>query len=275
MNPVEAQRVAAIRRDIAALPPHVRAAVGPEAIAEARSVLPIPYWSTVRIAGTVAANVLTVDTTSRKAFQYAVGQDMAIAGRAGTAAQYADTNLLRSGETLDNASVWIYGIAAELCSNSDPRLAADLWRECSVELSLNGSQSFKLGTLAMFPSAGGLYGVGQSNLVLPPDNVTGQAADGGPGAAFGSASNGNPMSVNFLKFPQAFKWCGVGSNERDASLSVIVTPNRAITIPLAASRPAAAGTGAWTQPATGDRGTFVDIRFRLISTSISKLSQNT
>lgn len=274
MNPVQSAQQAAINRQIAATPPAVRAAIAAAGLEDARSVLPIPYWSTARIAGTVAANTLTVDTTARKAFQYSVGQDMTVAGFSATTATFAETNLLRAGETLDNADVYIWGLAAELCSNSEPALAARLWRDCVVELSLNGTQSIKLGTLSMFPSAGGLYGVGQSALLIPNFETTGANADGGPGAPFGSMANGNPMAGNFLKFPQPFKWSSVGGGGADASLSVIVTPQRAITIPLAATRAAAAGVAPYTQPSTGDRGTFCDVRFRLVSVAVSKRSVN-
>lgn len=274
MDPVQQNRNAMINAQIARTPPDVRAAIVAAGLADAKTVLPVPYWSTVRVAGTVAANTLTVDTTARKAFQYAVGQDMTIAGFTGTVAQFSDTNLLRAGETLDNADVWIWGLAAELCTNSEPALAARLWRDCVVEMSLNGTQSIKLGTLGMFPSAGGLYGVGQSALLIPNLETTGQNVDGGPGAPFGSLANGNPMGGNFLKFPQPFKWGAVGNGGADASLSVIVTPTRQITIPLAATRVAAAGVAPYTQPSTGDRGTFCDIRFRLVSVAVSRRSQN-
>ena len=276
MNPVEQQRAQQINAMIARLPPEVRAKIVQDGAREAKTVLPVPYWSTVRIRGTVAANTLTVDTSSRKAFAYAVGQPMDVAGfAASTIAQFSDTNLLKQGETLDNANVWIWGLAAELCPNSDPVLAARLWRESIVELSLNGTTSIKLGTLGMFPSAGGLYGQGQSALVMPSEPVTG-ANDGGQGATVGFVANGNPMGGNFLKFPQPFKWSSVGGGGSDANLSVIVTPTRAITIPLAATRAAAAGTtGAYTQPSTGDAGTFCDIRFRLISVAVSERSVNT
>lgn len=274
-NPIQQVTNAALAAQIAGVPPAVRAAIVAAAGADARSVLPVPYWSTVRLAGVVAASVLTIDTTQRKAFQYAVGQDMQIAGfTAGTVAQNADTNLLRAGETLDNADVWMWGLAAELCPNSDPAVAARLWRECDVQLSLNGTTSIRLGTLSMFPSAGGLYGQGQSALLLPPEPSSG-LIDGGPGASFGAMANGNPMAGNFLKFPQPFKWGAVGKGGADAQLSIIVTPNRTITMPVPAARAAAAGTtGAYTPPTTGQAGTFADIRFRLVSVSVSDRSVN-
>lgn len=272
MNPVQAQNRAAMNAEIARLPPAVRAQIVADGLAEARSVLPVPYWSTVRVAGTVAANALTVDTSVRKAFQYQIGQAMDVAGRAGVAAQYCDTNLLRAGETLDGADVYIWGLCIELCSNgADPRLAGEVWRDSSVTLSFNGTQSIQVGTLSMFPSAGGLYGVGNSNLVLPTIATTG-IGDSGPGSQFGYICNGNPMAGNFLKFPQPFKWAATGGP--DAQLSVNITPNRTITIPLAATRAAAAGIGQYTQPVTGAYGTFIDLRVRLVSTSVARRSTN-
>jgi hypothetical protein len=273
MNPIQDNRAAQINAMIARLPPEVRSAIVAAGAKDARTVLPVPMWSTVRVRGTVAANALTIDTTSRKAFQYAVGQDMTIAGFPGTIAQFCDTNLLRAGETLDNANVWIWGLAAELCPNSDPVVASRVWRDSIVELSLNGTTSIKLGTLGMFPSAGGLYGAGTSFLAMPTEATT-APQDGGQGSQVGYVANGNPMGGNFLKFPQPFKWSSVGGGGSDSSLSVIVTPNRTITIPLAATRAAAAGVGQYTQPATGDLGTFVDIRFRLISVAVSERSVN-
>lgn len=275
MNPVQQARSNQMDRIIASLPPEVRAAMAQAGINDARAVLPVPYWSTVRFAPTIAANVATIAAgVQRKAFQYQIGADMQVAGfAAGTTAQPSDTNLLRAGETLDNADVFIYGLAAELAPNSDAALAAQLWRECAVDLSLNGTTSIRLGTLSMLPSAGGLYGIGRSQLLIPAITESGGGVDGGPGAAFSALANGNPMGGNFLRFPQPFKWCGVGTGGADASLSVIVTPNRAVSIPLATTRAAAAGVAPWTQPTTANAAP-VDIRFRLISVSISRRSVN-
>ncbi len=273
---------AANYRRLAAMDPQFRAFVAAQAIKEQKTVLPVPYWSTVRIAGTVAANVLTVAATPRKAFAYQIGQDMTVAGFTATTAEGADTNLLQASQTLDNADVWIWGLAVELCPNSEPELAQRLWRECLVELSTSGTQSIRLGTLGMFPSAGGLYGTGQSYIGQPPTNQRG-APDGGVGALISSMSNGNPMAGNFMKFPQPFKWSSIGSNAGDSQLTVTITPVRAITKTLAPTRAAVAVVAAVTpgtievatQPATGDRGTFCDLRVRLIAVSVSNRSQNT
>lgn len=281
-NPVQSNANAALNRQIAQLPPNVRAKIVADGLADARAVLPVPYWSTVRFAATVAANTATITgNVQRKAFQYQIGQAPTVAGFATTdTAQPCDTNLLQAGQTLDNGDVWIYGLACEVCTNSEPALAAQIWRQCLVELSLNGTSSIKLGTLAMFPGAGGLYGSGQSNLLLPPAQNTGQGNDGGPGGPFNFFANGNPMSGNFRRFPQPFKWCGIGTGGADAQLSIILTTNRDITVPLAATRAAVAGgantsgTGAWTQPATGGVGTIVDVRVQLVSVSVSRRSVN-
>ncbi|NBU16715.1 MAG: hypothetical protein EBS48_06835, partial [Actinobacteria bacterium] len=106
-SPQDQAQQAALFRQLASMSPQLRSFVAAQAIKEQKTVLPVPYWSTARIRGTVAANTLTIDTTPRKAFSYAIGGDMASAGfAAATAAQPCDTNLLRPGETLDNADVY-------------------------------------------------------------------------------------------------------------------------------------------------------------------------
>lgn len=277
----QAQQAANFAR-LAAMDPEFRSFVASQAIKSQKTVLPVPYWSTVRIAGTVAANVLTVASTPRKAFSYQIGQDMTAAGFTTTVAEGAETNLLQASQTLDNADVWIWGLAIELCPNSEPLLAARLWRECLVELSTSGTQSIRLGTLGMFPGAGGLYGSGRSFIGQPPTNQLG-AVGGGVGALTANMSNGNPMSGNFMRFPQPFKWSSIGSNAGDSQLTVTITPVRAITIALAAARAAVPVVAAVTpgtieaaaQPATGDQGTFCDLRVRLVAVAVGARSQNT
>lgn len=281
-SPQDQARQAQLYRQLAALDPQLRAFIASQAIKEQKTVLPVPYWSTVRIRGTVAADTLTVDTTIRKAFTYAIGGDMAAAGfAAATTAEACDTNLLRPGETLDNADVYIWGLAIELAPNSEPLLAARLWRETIVEISTSGTQSIRLGTLGMFPSAGGLYGVGQTRLQQPATNVA-APQDGGAGANIGFLANGNPMGGNFMRFPQPFKWSSVGSNSGDSQLTVTLQPCRAIAIALAAARAAVPVVAMVTpgtiepaaQVATGDLGTFCDLRVRLVAVSVGARGQN-
>jgi len=276
MNPVQQNRQGQLNRQISNLPPDVRAALVEAGIDESRTILPTPMYSTVRfqsVAAVVGAvTTLTVDTTPRKAFQYAIGGAATVAGFAAAfVATPAETNLLRPGETLDNADVWMWGLAAEIGTTSEPTLAEGLWRNVAIDLSLNGTQSIRIGTLNMYPGAGGLYELGQSGIVTPNFDSSG-GAFGGP--SLGSLSNGNPMSGNFRRFPQPFKWSAVGGGGADSSLSIICTPNRAVTSAATARvANAAPNVGAFTPPSTG-RGTFVDVRFQLICVSVSKRSVN-
>lgn len=276
MNPVSSNTDAQMNAIIAALPPQVRAAISEAALKDAKAVLPVPYWSTVRFAPTInaGANAVISALNPRKAFQYSIGGNAAVAGFSTTySVQPDDTNLLRPGETLDNADVWIYGLAAELCTNSDSKLAMEVWRNAWVELSLNGTTSIRLGTLGMFPAGAGLYGIGQSQILLPPIPTPGGGVDGGAGAAVSAMANGNPMSGNFYRFPQPFKWCGVGTGGADAQLTVLVNLGQDVNVPIVASRASDTGIAPWTSPTTNNAAP-VDIRFRLISVSISKRSVN-
>lgn len=285
-NPASEAHRQALYRQLQALPQEVRGFIAEEYGKTQVTVLPLPYWSTVRFAATRTAGapvVFTIDTTERKAFAYAIGQDMTIAGRAGAIANLADTNLLKQSETRDNADVWIWGVAAYVSQDSEPALARRIWRETSVLISLNGNTSIPLGTLEMFPAAGGLYGAAPSYL-RAPDLVTAGAAvaDGGIGATMGFFNNGNPMSGSFFRLPQPFKWASVGTAGSDSSLILTCTPQRTITesatlrAAVAGAAPGASGrVEPYTPPAAaGDPGTFVDVRFRLICVAVAKRSVN-
>lgn len=288
-NPAQEAYRQRLFAQLANLPPDLRAFIGEEYGDSQIAVLPLPYWSTVRFQATRAAGppvAFTIDTSTRKAFAYAQGQDMTIAGftAAARTAFLSDTNLLKQSETRDNSDVWIWGVAAYLLPTSEPVLAQRVWADTSVELSLNGTQSIALGTLEMFPGAGGLYGFGKS-FIRAPDILTASAnlADGpGEGANVGFISNGNPMAGNFFRLPQPFKWSGVGTAGADSALSIACTPRRSITESMtarAAVAGAAPGASGRVEPATppaaaGDIGTFVDVRFRLICVAVQRRSVN-
>lgn len=273
-------RAARLNADIANLPPDVRAQIAANYAESQVSVLPLPYWSTVRFQASVAAGpppVLTIDTTTRTAFSYAQGQAMTSAGfLAGFGnATPAETNLLRAQETRDNADVWIWGISAHLTHDSEPALAREVWRNTAVAISLNGTQSIPLGRLEMFPSGGGLYGAAPSGVKTPSFDNAGGGTDNGAGAIIPFASNGNPMSANFFRLQQPFKWSAVGQGGSDSSLNISCTPSRTITVTCGIIRAAAAGIAAFTPPTTaGQFGTFVDVVFRLICVAVAKRSTN-
>jgi hypothetical protein len=269
---------AAVFRQIANLPPDVRAQIQESYQDGQIVVLPLPYWSTVRFQASRAPGppvAFTIDTTERKAFAYSIGQPLQIAGFLSGNATIAETNLLKASETRDNADVWIWGIAAYLTQDSEPALARRIWRETSVAISLNGTMQIPLGTLEDFPAGGGLYGTGVS-YIKSPDLATPGAVDNGAGAPMPFMNNGNPMSGSFFRLNQPFKWASVGTAGADSSLVITCTPQRTITETSAVARAAAAGVSAFTPPAAaGDPGTFVDVRFRLICVSVAKRSVNT
>lgn len=288
MNPADQARQAQLFRALASLPPDVRAFIGEQYAGTQISVLPLPYWSSVRFQATRAAGppvTFTIDTTTRKAFAYAIGQDMTVAGYTAAArtATPADTNLLRQNETRDNADVWIWGMAAYLTPDSEPALARRVWKETEVDISLNGTQSIPLGTLEMFPGAGGLYGQGTTYLKVPSAQASGPTdTETGEGAKMSFVQNGNPMAGNFFRLPQPFKWAAVGSAGTDSSLVLSCTPYRQI-VESSLARTAVAVVamvspqiiGGYTPPAaTGDPGTFVDVRWHLICVAVAKRSVN-
>lgn len=237
------------------------------------TILTYPYWSMVRWSPTIAANVATLDTAERRAFGYAVGGNGTVAGFASTfAITGAETNLTQPGQTRDGADVYVWGISAHLESNSDPRLAQEIWRHGLVSLNLGGNTTIPLGKLAMFPQAGGLTGIGRSGIILPDIATTGQGVDGGPGQSFGFATNGVPAATNYYKLPAPVKWSGVGIGA-DATFSLSVVLQRAATVTLVASRAAAAGVAGWTQPTTAN-ATPVDVTFQLVCVSVGRRSRN-
>lgn len=273
-------------QELAALPGDMRNFIAAKYAATEITVLPLPYWSTVRFLATRAAGppvAFTIDTTQRRAFSYAIGGDMSSAGfAAGTIATQAETNLLQANTTRDNADIWIWGIACSLLTTSEPVLASRVWRESDISIALNGTTQIPLGRLEMFPGAGGLYGFGNSYLRAPALNVAG-ISNSGEGSSVSYISNGNPQSSNYKRFPQPFKWAALGSTGSDSSLQLLFTPRRSITESMTA-RAAVAGAApglsgqveAATPPAAaGDAGTFVDVNVQLICVAVSKRSVNT
>lgn len=272
-NPAtEAQRQN-LYRQMAAVPADVREFIGQTYGDTQITVLPLPYWSTIRFAATVAGSTATIDTSDRVAFGYAIGGSMTIAGFPTTfpTAGKADTNLKKQGETRNNEDVWIWGLAAHLCENSEPTLAAQVWRETAIDIAIGGDNTIPLGTLEMFPGAGGLAGGGRSALKSPATNSAGAGVDGGAGVAVDFTQNGWPMAGNFFRLPQPFKWSKVGGGGSDSSLNIICTPQRTITETVGS---AVVGPPVFTPPTTGQFGTNVDVRWHLICVSVRFRSVN-
>jgi hypothetical protein len=228
-----------------------------------------PIYSTVRFSGVVAANVLTTDTASRVAFSYALNGDMGPAGRAAVTATQADTNLQSPGQTRDQADVFIYGLSAYI-AGGDPGMAQELFREIDVFLSTNGSVSSPIGTLDMYPAAGGLYGEGNSSLITPNFADAG-FIDGGQGGLKKFFTNGMPTANSYRRLDVPIFWAGLG-NGPDSSLAITCTPRRAITKTLVASRVAAAGIQINSQATTAT--SFLDVRWVLHNVQVQRRSVN-
>jgi hypothetical protein len=274
-------RAGQLDAQIVNLPPDVRAQIQQNYQDSQITVLPLPYWSTVRLGAAVAAGpppTYTIDTTVRQAFSYAQGQSMTSAGFASTYgnATPAETNLLRAQETRDNADVWIWGIKMYISQYSEPALARQVMRDVWISIALNGVQQIPLGTLDMFPAAGGLYGAGVTALKTP-DFATpgGGTTDNGAGAILPFFNNGMPLASSYFRLQQPFKWSAVGTAASDSSLNVAFTPSRNIVETGGIIRAAATGIAAFTPPTTaGQFGTFVDIRVGLVCVAVQKRSVN-
>ncbi len=250
----------------------------PEYRGKQLTILSFPIWSTIRFAASIAAGppvVATIDTTPRVAFSYGVGLDMAAAGRSGVLATPADTNLQQGGATRDQADVFIYGLSAYVSQNSETGLIADVMRETDVSISTNGDTTLPLGTLEMFPSPGGMFGAGKSNLLIPAIQTTG-GVDGGDGVALGFANNGNPTSGSFYRLDAPIFWSGIGGGA-DSNLAITCTPRRTITktsaLARAASDVATHQAFAVFTPITAALA-FVDVRWRLHAASVRVRSSN-
>ncbi len=228
-----------------------------------------PIYSTVRFSGVVAATTFTSDVVTRTAFSYALNADMAPAGRSGTIATQADTNLQVANQTRDQADVFIFGLSAYI-ANGDPALAQDYFRETDVQLSTNGSVVSPIGTMDMYPAAGGLMGEGNSALITPNFADAG-VIDGGQGGIKKFFTNGNPTSGSYRRFDVPIFWAGLG-NGPDSALSILCTPRRVFTKTLVASRVAAAGIQINSIATTAT--SFLDVRWVLHNVQVQRRSVN-
>lgn len=231
----------------------------------------LPYWSRIRFGFSVAG---ALAISSRQAFSYAIGDDMAPAGfpAAVRAATMADTNLQKKGETLLNADVFVLGLTAFLTPHSDPALAKRVVEECAVTYTTDGRSINPLARLEMIPAGGGFVGGGHSAIKTPALNVPG-IVDGGEGAGQHFLNNGLAVKGNYFPMKSPILWSGVQGS--DSNFRVNFDIGRAIAEPVAAARAAAAGVAAYTPPvAIGDAGTFADYIIGLVMVAVSLPSKN-
>lgn len=219
-----------------------------------------PYYSRVRFqftnttSGSPATNTVTLAAgTECKAFNYAQGQSLTGAGFGGTLTATAlETNLIKQSETVAGEAVKIFGLSFMLDSDADAELTRLLFANTSVRIGLNGDQQlYQLGPLSMLPGAGGLHGVGRSDLVEP--NLLERFA------MVGVLSNGLPGRSNFYLLPTPILWLPPGGS--DATLVITCRVERAISftsLNRVASAPSGGSTGtqAFTGPTTSTANTL-------------------
>lgn len=242
-----------------------------------KAVLGFPYYSSVRLRTTrtgAGPFTYTGAVTAAKAFGYKIGGVMDDAGfAAGTVATMAETNILQPGSTRDNAEVLVWGWSVEIMTN-DPKLTRRFFRECVMLLSLSGTDTYQVGRLSFFPQTGGIFGMQRTLL------EAGQLVETS-GPLEGQISNGNPNAGSQFLLPDPVLWESIGSNKKDTNLSIQVKPERAI-VETSTDRAAVAGAApgvsgrveAFTSPADGALGTYVDLCIRLSSISFSERSTN-
>lgn len=217
-----------------------------------------PYYSRVRFAfsNSVNAGVNTYSLaagTELKAFNYAQGQSLTGAGFGGSLTATAlETNLIKQSETVAGEAVKIFGVSFMLDADADAELTRLVFANTSVRVGLNGDQQlYQLGPLSMLPGAGGLHGMGRSDVVEP--NLMERYA------MLGVLSNGLPGRQNFYLLPTPILWLPPGGS--DATLVITCRVERAISF-TSTNRAAQAagantsGTQAFTGPTTASANTL-------------------
>jgi len=214
-------------------------------------ITPWPYYSTVKfVAARTGAGagpfLYTIAQGTRfRAFAYAVGDAMQVAGYSGAdgVASFAETNLTIRNQTTSGEDVLIHGVSLMVQPSMqhlndgqvapgrvrppDYRLLAELCNSIAVSLSLNGdSAHFPLGTIPMIPGAGGLLGGG-------PDLSGIVQAPVGKDNSLPYGSNGWPVRSNFYPVPEGLIWRHQG--QRDSQLNLVFEAVRAISIPSGGS----------------------------------------
>lgn len=225
----------------------------------------MPYYSRVVFAlaraGADPYTYTLAQGTNVRAFSYGANQDMGSAGLTGTLATPADTNLTTAGKTLAGQAVGIFGVSVLVNPVTDFEFLRIAAQHISVQIGLNGDDAtLKLGTLLNLPSIGGLFGVGDSAIAIPPLANARQSAFLG--------SNGWPMSSNYRNIPEGIWWMPEG--QKDSQLNIKFNAERAVVSSSIAARVAAAGVQAFTPPAT----IYLDFTVHLICGSTSPQSVN-
>lgn len=265
------QIIQCTQADLNALQREAEARGVQKALAPIKSVNATGYFSTVRFAGTVVSaagvSTLTITRGKRVAFAYALGGDMAIAGRPGAIATLRETNLSEAKKTRDGETYLVGGMALHPGSENDGILEKLVWNRVSMEMVLNTNVNVPLGYLGFFPAVGGLNGKASAQTIPPA------LSSAGPTEVATTGNGGTMDPLCYFPFPDESPIIWRPAGNTDSSLVVNFDLQSDIVI-SAANRAAAPGVAEWAIPATGSPFTFVDITVRLVGRSIAAPSQN-
>lgn len=217
------------------------------------------YYSIVRFSGTVSGGgggpttVTWQGGTELRPFSYRINDPLTSAGfpaSFGLATQ-AETNLVKSSETLAGEQLLIYGVSLMPSLTTDSGAWAWVTDNMSVVVSMDGDQRrYRLGRPMMVPASGGSYGVAFSFVT--------------PGQA-GVFSNGNPQIDNYYPFPEPIVWTSSGETDSNFNLILRLERGVALTSPTTATSPETSGV---------DPGAFVDVMVRLHTSQTASRSLN-
>jgi len=257
------------------MPPQISRAIAKEALDSQIVKKHKSIYSAVRFQFTPSApaagvTTFTLNTSSTKirAFSYGIGDDMTTAGFNDQLAGYstateAETNLISKNDT-NGAVIKITGISLYLSETSDAALAKLIWANTYVDTTLDGvNQYLLIGRMGRIPSAGGLYGNGDSLVTQP--GLTEQIARAGV------VSNGMPQANNYLRLGEPIWWHPASKTDSKFQIRFQVVRNLSI---VSTARTAGAGVTAYTPPVNaGDPGTFVDVTVYLQCVEYMKRSK--
>lgn len=227
-------------------------------------ISPYPYYSTAHI-GTVRSGsgpftyTLAANSGPARLFSYQIGQAMTTAwigdGTPRTATE-RDTNLQTSNETQSGDEVEIVGIGLSLAplSSLAAKLLAHVMTSAWCKIIFDGRDAgYPLGPLTFYPGGHGLSGRALSLDMTPP--LAGPPA----GVGIDFVANGLPMVDNIAMLQRPFKWT---PEKADSKMNIAVYFPEAIAFTSAAVT-AASGVEAFTPPAAGGNGTFIEIVCKL------------
>jgi hypothetical protein len=250
------------------VPPEVRKFISSRALnTQVSTKAGAQYYSTVRFQFTPSRQGSDIEyrlvRRQLKAFSYGTQEDGNAAGFSKDfVPTQLETNLLNRSDT-GGAVVEITGMSFHITATSDMGLVQHVWDNTFADITLDGTnQHMLVGRFDRVPQSGGLYGTGQSRVVVPPlacgiANVS-------------SMTNGMPMRGNMLRLPR-IRWNPL--SRVDSKFQVRFEIVRDI---LVRTTPRQEGMGVTAfQPPTqiGELGTYVDLVVYLQTRAIAPRSK--